>query len=187
MPAPPKDLIVALSGPLCAGKTTLARHLATELKLDLVSVRELLKQAADREDAPRDVLQTIGEAIEGQTRGRWIADAVVRRLAVGGRGLVIDAIRTRAQARALRKLLGDRVALVHLTASETERGRRFEERRPIEAPDRDTSFDAASTHAIERDADVVSVEADLTLDTTRLSHEATVATVLSWLDRRPLR
>jgi broad-specificity NMP kinase len=68
--------IIVISGPVGAGKSTLATAL-TEFGLRVVKTRELLlTMTKTRND--RGGLQAAGERLDARTGGRWIADAMAR-------------------------------------------------------------------------------------------------------------
>jgi adenylosuccinate synthase len=174
---------VVLSGPLSVGKTTLAGGLAGEYGYEPVYVREVLRLLAEEALASRASLQEFGRNVEMRTGGRWLAEHVRRRLMPRARPLVIDAIRTNDQLRALHDLLRPRVAHVHLTARPDALVQRFSRRddpQIVEAP----SLDAAAAGEFDAIEDFAGV-ADLTVETTSSDPASVLRGVVDWLQHRP--
>lgn len=129
---------------------------------------------------PRSELQLFGAALEQSTSGGWLSAASERvALQVGEGRVVIDAIRTVAQLSALRRSFGAGLRVIHLTASEPERRRRFEARRVREPANEALTFDMAMGHETESNAETLGPLADLLLDTTTLTLEAVAGAVES--------
>jgi cytidylate kinase len=148
-----------LSGPLLAGKSTLAAGLQRELAADVVSARDVLRDLADRELDTRRDLQLFGAAIEKATNGSWLATEVGRPSGL----IVVDSARTLSQARAFKKSSCHSI-LIHLTASQAERRRRFEQER--DSIDLDgLTFDEVTGHWLEARAQEVRTLADAIFDT----------------------
>jgi adenylosuccinate synthase len=120
--------IIVISGPVGAGKSTLATAL-TEFGLRVVKTRELLlTMTKTRND--RGGLQAAGERLDARTGGRWIADAMARQAEIlpDNAEVIVDSARIRNQIDALRDKFGARVVHVHLTAPVDELARRYKQR-----------------------------------------------------------
>jgi len=171
----PDVRVVVVSGPICAGKTSLARALQTRFDAEILSARAELLRLSDHSEMSRGALLKLGLEIESSTSGKWIADAV--RSAVGETTrplVVIDAARTMAQLEGIRSL-PLRTQCVHLTSSYAVRRARYA------SPASDTSaesFDAVSAHPTETGADDLRRVAELVIDTSHLALE-TVASIAS--------
>jgi dephospho-CoA kinase len=74
--------IVALSGRIGSGKTTLAVGLAGRYGMRQVSTRELIK-ARFGPEGTRAELQRQGEQLDRRTHGRWLADALGEMVTAG--------------------------------------------------------------------------------------------------------
>jgi shikimate kinase len=114
--------IIALAGPVCAGKTTLAHALAEHLGASVLAARKIIMEELDADD--RAALQEAGRTLERRTQGRWLAEAAIR---MDAEQLVVDAARTPAQAQGLLNV-GPSTKLIYLAASEDTCRRRFFER-----------------------------------------------------------
>jgi adenylosuccinate synthase len=163
--------LVLLSGPLCAGKTSLALSLHERDRAKVISVRQILVESGARPDDRRD-LQRVGQELEQATAGAWLVTRVMNALSGKHENLVVvDAVRTKRQVDALRKATHDSI-LVHITASTRARTRRFNRRRAGGVSDAG-SLILASMHPTEVNADRLAAIADYVIDSTGRSSEAT--------------
>jgi adenylate kinase family enzyme len=128
-------LVVALSGPIAAGKTTLAAGLASRCKGLHVRTHELLLRHAQKlqiaDTRTRAAMQHLGDVIEGESEGQWLAidlhELLQDRPPAGL--TVVDAVRTSSQVRALRGRFAGRVRHVHVEVADTaELERRYLQR-----------------------------------------------------------
>ena len=120
--------VIALSGPVASGKSTLAHALSNRYGFAICKTRELIRTALGTA-TERSALQDAGEALDRRTGGRWIADALVRGSEVRLPGVLIDAVRIEGQIDALRRAFGPAVTHIHLTTPEKELRRRYRTRR----------------------------------------------------------
>jgi len=160
-----KPELVVLSGPTCAGKTSLAGRLAGEMRGRMVQALRVIADESYGQVLTRTESQAAGAELERTTRGRWLVDAVADALA-GGAPVVLDSARTRAQLEGLQQLRPGRVLHVHLTADSTTRAKRFEARRAERETDKGSRFDDLAKDPIEREADELRLMADVVIDTT---------------------
>ena len=155
-------LVVVLSGPIAAGKTTLAWQLRDAYGAVVFGTRQLLL-AHLGPGAGRANLQRLGETLDRETSGMWVADALNAELVQRGDVpiIVVDACRVREQVDAIRSAFS-RVYHIHLTAPARVREARYSRRDPFDAG---LSFEDASKDSTERQADSLSSVADLTIET----------------------
>jgi len=110
--------IVVLSGNVGAGKTTLARLLATRFKAVHVKTHDLLNSLGPDVPQERRALQVYGELLDKRTEGTLVRDGLQRVV----RGFpdepifVLDSVRIPQQVEAIRSSYGRKVVHVHLTA-----------------------------------------------------------------------
>src|SRR5688572_25206871 len=99
--------IIALSGAVSSGKSTLARRLAERYEGDRFSTRHLLTRATGS-DVERAALQAAGDALDRETGGAWVADALSREVAELPEDavVIVDAVRIAGQVDALREAFG---------------------------------------------------------------------------------
>ena len=117
-------MVIAISGPVRAGKSELAHLLRARLSADAVSTKQILldEYAAVRDvlqREPRGELQTFGEKLDRETTGRWVQAAVRRRAArlPAAQTIIVDAVRIPDQVHHLRADGRFRVLYIHLSAS----------------------------------------------------------------------
>ncbi|WP_251982351.1 adenylosuccinate synthetase [Methylobacterium sp. B1] len=137
--------------------------------------------------AERSNLQSAGAALDAETKGRWVAEAL--RAREGGLPLdavvVLDCARTRDQVAALREAYGERMRHVHLKAARFLRARRYDERR--EATFEDTTFEEASEDATERAIPELAGLADVVIGTDALDGPGILARAVAGLGLLPGR
>jgi hypothetical protein len=108
-------------GQLPIGGLAAMVNLRDELGARLVSARDVLRDIAGVDLSTRETLQAFGARIEEETDGSWLADWV----GVPTEVTIVDSARTIHQTQAFRAS-GSPLVLLHLTASDSERRRRFE-------------------------------------------------------------
>lgn len=158
--------IVALSGAIATGKTTLAERLEQRFGARRIGSHELLaKRLADGEQRDRGTLQALGEALDRDTGGRWLADdvAVAASHLSEDAIIVVDSARILGQVEALRRAFGRRVTHVHLYAPVEELRRRYGRRRRRDLP----SYDDVRRSPTEAAIDTLVDDADVVIDTSR--------------------
>ncbi len=173
-----RRLLVALSGPLSAGKTTLAERFRRDRQALVVSARQILigrgGSATDRSE-----LQRRGAELEAQTHGSWLVEPVLDALkSADNRLVIVDSVRTVAQAQSIKQKVPETI-LIHLTASEVELSRRFGAGL---ASGNESSPDVRN-HPTETHAKKVARYAVLVIDTTDLAPASVFERVASFLDQ----
>src|SRR4051794_1942740 len=116
------ETIVALSGPVSSGKSTLGQQLVERYGAHRCSTRALLIERFGDGAKARKALQQLGRQLDEETGGSWLAESVGRLLSELDEDpiVVVDAVRIRGQVQALREAFGRRVIHVHLTAPSEE-------------------------------------------------------------------
>ena len=166
--------VVLLSGGIATGKSTLSMTLHDKFGATIVKTnRVLLDKYAGAVE--RKSLQEYGEALDIETGGRWVADAVVNCLQGTGPDtlLVVDAIRILPQAEEIRKHVHGRVLHIHLLAPKEELVRRFEARRGDKPFKEALNYEDVLRSTTEQRIEGMKGAADIVIDTAE-SKEADV-------------
>jgi len=126
--------IVLISGPVCAGKTSLATQLRNRYDAQILKTRELILAHKPRTKTTRIGLQRAGQRLDKENGGRWVAAALedkvfgaVERGTPAGL-FVVDSVHAPGQVDSVRKAFGSSVHHIHLTAEPEELQRRYKER-----------------------------------------------------------
>jgi adenylosuccinate synthase len=177
--------IILLSGHVASGKSTLAAHLAERHELVRFKTQDLIKSQSGVA-AQRAALQAAGEALDAQTNGRWVCDAVTRALQQHPEDVtvVVDAVRLRAQCDAFRQAYNRRIIHVHLTASTSVLASRYATRHgPMQELPR---YDDVLVDKTEGQVDSLAKIADIVIDTEQSTEQdvfVRAASLLGFLGR----
>jgi adenylosuccinate synthase len=126
--------IVVVSGPISAGKSSLADILRERYSATIIKTRDLIRKQLPNVKEERAALQRAGEKLDKVDGGSWVKNALVRFIEdnVGGPAatgfFVIDSARILGQVRAIREAYGTAVHHVHVDASDEVLARRYAER-----------------------------------------------------------
>jgi cytidylate kinase len=177
MPTATPSRSIALAGPACGGKSTVAASLAERLDACLATARTAIARAAN-EAGPLDLAQLVehGARLESECPGEWLANGISE--FAQGSPVVVDAVRTRAQLAALKRWRQP-LLTVFLTAPVDVRRERFRAR----ACAGEMSFDALAATQVEREAQELAPLCDLALDSSLLSPSEIVALIQEALVR----
>jgi adenylosuccinate synthase len=174
--------IVALSGPVSVGKTTLAERLVERFSAHRLSTRRLLEERLDASRPPtRQQLQRLGDQLDRETQFRWLSEAVARHAAQlpADAVVVVDSVRRLDQIDRFREGFGRRVTHVHLRASEAELTARYEARKGRLDVVEFGRYEEVRRNRTERQVQLLAEQADVVIDTDRNELEDTVVRVAS--------
>ena len=172
--------IIVLSGPVASGKTTLGNILVERYGFELQKTRDLIK-VAQQTELERRALQLAGDALDRKTKGRWVADALGRKLLdlPADVTILVDSVRIKEQVEAIRQAFGPRVTHVHLTAPQPELARRY--RRRSKHLKELSSYEEVRANETEHNVDNLKEIADVVVDTHRSTSEQVVVRVAARL------
>jgi len=182
-----KTTVVALSGPVGAGKSSLAKRLAVSLGALHVKTNRLIELLTPEVKKSRSGLQRAGDKLDDQTDGEWVAREIFALLERKPQGsveyVVVDSIRIQNQLKHLRRYFPAAFVHIHLTADLTTLAKRFNARSSaiLEA----TSYDAVRANATEKRVDQLGSIADAVIDTGRCAEQDVFARVGARLGKRP--
>jgi adenylosuccinate synthase len=170
--------VVILSGPICAGKSTVVENLRERYGARIVKTRDLIKQQLPKVKDERGALQRAGESLDKSDGGAWVKNALARFVESANEGstprgiFVVDSVRIRGQVEAIREAFGTAVHHIHLTASEDVLKERYSKRgsKTQEFPD----YETVKKSSTERSIEALSGLADIVVATDRCSSSAVV-------------
>jgi adenylosuccinate synthase len=112
----PLDYVIAISGPVAVGKSTLANQFIERFRTYRISTRQLLLDKGVKDE--RGALVDAGNNLDRETDGVWVRDGVLAHLdAASGKQIVlIDAVRTARQVYQLRERFKGCFIHLHVTA-----------------------------------------------------------------------
>jgi adenylosuccinate synthase len=163
--------IIILSGPIRSGKTTLATKMSEKFGMKIIKTRDLILSSFNNlSPADRVSLQEHGERLDRGTNGQWVATELAKVVLLENKdaAYIIDSVRIAAQVNAIR-LAFRSVTHVHLTASDKELQRRYEERAARENDP--TPYDTAKKNPTEKKVGRLAEIADIVIDTGRCTEE----------------
>jgi adenylosuccinate synthase len=168
---------VLLSGPVCAGKSTLAEKLAAEYKLVHIKTQECLRSLYPTAAPTREEFQKLGERKDRATKGAWVREALMKMFQQGAASendiVLVDAVRIRGQVDAIRESYGRSVYHIHLTAPIDELERRYKRRRSKDLKEL-KSYDDVRKNSTERQVDDLGHIADVVVNTMQCTAEDVV-------------
>jgi hypothetical protein len=172
-------LTIVVSGPVGAGKTELATRLADAFEGQLVRTRPVLEEEYHvHQRAPnRGRLQDLGDQLDRETGGRWVAEAVLEHTKFFRPNgvIVVDAVRQQSQINELRALVTPRVFHIHLTASEKVLIDRYRKKQAARKDEELPSFAQVRANPTEAQIEELASGANMRINTGRWWAWATFA------------
>ena len=172
-------LIVALSGAVASGKSTVAEAVLRHVEGIRISTRQLILDLTET-DSERLSLQEAGDRLDIETGGAWVTEGVESRIGDDRLQIVVvDAVRRIEQVERLRSAFPEGVRHVHLTASPVELAKRHSARRHdvVEPAD----YSEVLTNSTEAEVDRLAGSADVVMDISSMDQRGIAETALSGL------
>jgi len=160
--------IVVISGPISAGKTTLATGLRED-GFAIIKTHDLITRETTRKLATREDYQRAGDRLDRRTNFEWIGNAIRRFPGYSPEArLIVDAVRKPEQMTVLRRAFGARIFHLHLKAPDDVLEDRYRARESAvqELP----RYADARKNATERRIGRLEPLADAVVDTSRSTH-----------------
>ncbi len=185
--------VVAVSGPVGAGKSTLAQRLADRYGGLRISTRELIvthaKDAGEKPPNARRAFQRYGEALDRHRGGSWVSEAAASVVEQHGeaRLVIVDAVRTRNQVEGLRKAFSAAVTHVHVHAPDNVLSSRYETRGSTPELTELGSYSEVTQSTVEIEARELLADADVAIDTQQCSPDDVETRAAAALRLQPTR
>ena len=172
--------ILLLSGPICAGKSSIAKKLSDKYNAHIFKTNRLLESYLHKKNKSitRSILQKEGESLDEKTNGKWVSDALFEKLNVEEitEGIIIvDSIRIIGQAHEIRKAFGgtrSETTVYHLHLTSENRSvleRRYKRRSAKSKISELKNYADLSESKTEKEIDYLSNYADILIKTDRVS------------------
>jgi adenylosuccinate synthase len=173
--------VVLLSGPVGAGKTTLAEALVAKRGFKRLFTRDAILRRLPNTPPTRVDLQAAGERLDRETGGRWVADEVRSLIATDDEasGVVIDAVLIQGQADAVRTATNLPMLHVHLTAPRPVLEARYAKK--LSGIEESKQYADLLRSATEANVEQLASIADIVIDTSTMTLEEEIDRVVSHL------
>jgi len=172
--------IIVLSGPIVAGKSTLAAALEKRFGVIRFKTQNLIL-ARKGTELDRAALQKAGEALDRETGGVWVAHDLSRPVTdlPDHARILVDSVRLATQVEGIRRAFGQRVVHVHLTAPESVLSDRYAAR--ITPMREFPTYADVRADPTEAAIDTLAQIADIVIDTSRSTPDDVIVRVAAQL------
>jgi adenylosuccinate synthase len=179
----PENSLVAISGPVCAGKSTLAAGLGFATGARILTTRLLISDhlGYGADELSRGELQKAGDVLDEERGGAWVAEGVEALVGNAGTLIVVDAVRNFGQLVALRE---ERLmSHIHLTADPDVLANRYAERSRNNPQLEFADLQSLRANPTEANVETLARFADLELDTGATEADAILRAVMDILQQ----
>ncbi|MFT4133122.1 adenylosuccinate synthetase [Labrys sp. (in: a-proteobacteria)] len=178
-------VLIALSGPVGVGKSSFCEVLKARFDADRFSTRELLLTIGAKRE--REDLQATGERLDRETDGKWVSDALARKLSENSpQVIIVDAIRIKKQIDHIRRHFGDRVRVWHVFIDADDEVLRARYHNRHSQIGEFTDYDQLQNSETERAIRSLKAVADRVVDASRCEPDSVVAQAVAGLGLYPL-
>lgn len=158
--------IILLSGPICAGKTSLAEELEHLFAAKIIKTTELVRARMRRANTTRLALQKSGDRLDKDTKSAWLIEDTAEIIAQNNKSLIIiESVRSESQIKLFRYVYRKLVLHVHLTAPQEELEERY--RQKFSDQPSCEAFSETQKNRTEKNIDKLKSDADILIDTAR--------------------
>ena len=173
---------IVLSGKIGSGKTTLANRLSFKPGFVLLKSKVLIREKLSQSPVDRRGWQRAGDRFERETAGRWISDALNRKILSDPSfvTVVIDSVKTVNQIEHIRKG-GGSVLHIQLKASSDTLEARYQGR---PSAGEMAAYEELERNQTERRVEALAAMADVVIDTDRCSAEDVYARIAARIEVR---
>lgn len=162
--------IVLISGAICSGKSTLANEFERKVGAKVLKTRDLILERVPNVNNNREVLQCVGQKLDSNDKGQWVADALQDAICSQSSSelisslIVVDAVRAQGQVEAIRNTIADASLYhIHLTAPPNELEWRYKRRQKL--GDCGLEYKKIACDAVETNIEKLSDSADSIVNT----------------------
>jgi adenylosuccinate synthase len=180
--------IIAVSGRVCTGKSTLTKRLQNGLGAETVSTKQLIAETIGRALTSRAEFQAAGDELDRTDDGKWIVAAITKRVdqcKPETKVLVVDSIRIPKQLADLRSMFRGRLTHVHLIAEKTELETRYQQRSASQEGEFATYEKVESNSSTEREVENLKTLADVVIQSDKCTEEDVYTRVSARIGLRP--
>ena len=170
--------LIALSGPMASGKSTLAGELKSSAGALIITTHGPLYARVSTASPARRELQDAGVALDRETGGRWVLDHCRREMGKNpGTSLaVLDCVRNQDQLRHIGAEWDGPVLHIHLTAPPETLAARYRERGDS------SPMSQAQGHPAEQGIAQLGARAPLAISTSQVRPAQAARTALAFMD-----
>ena len=172
--------LVLLSGPICSGKSTLAKSLAEKFGFERLKTTRFVIGRKRGGKTGRRALQLYGQKLDSMYGGMWLAEDVGQIVRSMESNVIVDSVRTKDQVEALRNAYGRKVVHVHLHAPLEVLTERYANKGSIQTGEL-KSYAETQKNRTEKNVGKLGAISDISINTNRCSVEDVFERVASLL------
>ena len=159
---------IVVIGKISSGKSTLARFLSERYSIPIASFGNYVKKYCEKKDLPTDrtSLQNTGELLIETDYVNFLK-GVIQDTSDTSQGLIFDGVRHKTILDEIYQMV-QKCVVIFVTADDSTRFERYKARsRESDTAKRYDLFVAASSHAVETEVELLGVQSDWIIDSTK--------------------